>query len=67
MYNNYLSSDAERVVADIEDDGDRRGCSLRRQRAFEPIAVITANLPRTTSAASAGNYSSRRDEPAITT
>ena len=48
----------DRVFADVEDDGDRRGCRLGRQRRRGiPAAAITATRRRTSSAASAGSRS----------
>ena len=48
----------DRVFVDDEDDGDRRGCRLGRQRqTLPPVAAITATCRRTNSAASAGSRS----------
>ena len=47
----------DRVFADDEDDGDRRGCRLGRERRNVPVAAITATCRRTNSAASAGSRS----------
>ena len=48
----------DRVFGDTEDDGDRRGCCLGRERRDNPIAAITATCRRTNSAASSGSRSS---------
>ena len=48
----------DRVFADDEDDGDRRGCRLgRERRSAPPVAAITATCRRTSSAASSGSRS----------
>ena len=52
-------TEPDRVFGDDEDDGDRRGCRLgRERRARLPVAAITATCRRTSSAASSGSRSS---------
>ena len=51
-------TEPDRVVADSEDDGDRRGCRLGREcRRGAPVAAITATCRRTRSAANSGSRS----------
>ena len=50
-------TEPHRVFAEDEDDGDRRGCRLGRERRRMPRRTITATCRRTNSAASSGSRS----------